>query len=75
MAKRDFIVLHTHGADRVTARSAGEAVSKCYVPGGFREVRGVVEAAYVANAQNSEPRSPGAAFIAFIGTPAGATNQ
>lgn len=65
----NFIVLHTCGAEWVKARSAAEALRKCYVPGGYRHARCVIAAAFVAGIHNTEPLRLGAPFIALIGQP------
>jgi hypothetical protein len=63
--RREFVVLHSHGASSVDARSASEALSRSYIPLGWRDARAVIDFRFVANGN----RTP-AAFTAFLGKPA-----
>lgn len=73
MESRNFIVIHTLGAQWVKASCAASAVRMCSVPGGYRHVRGLVAAANVGdgggdgNPVLTHPAD--APFIAFIGQP------
>ena len=62
--KRSFIVLHSHGGSCVEARSAGEALRRAYVPLGFKDARGVIEASIIQRKTGVGP------FCAFLAKPA-----
>ena len=68
MQAREFLVLHTRGVASVKARGCAHALQKCFVPGGYREVIAVIDAAYVERGENSRP-SGWAPFTAFIVQP------
>lgn len=71
MKKREFIVQHSWGWERVEARSAASALTKSDVPGGYRFARAVFDFSCVAHGGNIEPRGPSAPIIALFAKPAG----
>ena len=71
METRTFIILHDRGALCVKALSATKALQHGYVPGGYRAVLGVIDAAFVTGTHNARELHRGSPFLAFIGQPAG----
>jgi hypothetical protein len=74
MERRDFVVLHTTGQEWVKARSAAEALRKCYVHGGYRHARAVIDAKVFPGQKQLSPLRA-APFGAFIDQPVAARKQ